>query len=136
MPASGGRGLPRLVVREQDTLERLVDQAHRLLRRDPAAARAVVRALVAEGRRFADTAEGRRWQARLASSDLVHRGRMAWHAWGFDELLDGQEEPGLLPSDWLALVADALARTDLEAMLGKRLREGARDGATPVDHPA
>jgi hypothetical protein len=128
MQTDGRPGLPRLVLQEQDTLERLVRHAQRLLRRHPTAARTLVRALVAEGRTFSSTPEGQRWQALLASSDLISRGRLLWLAAGFDRLLEGGEEPAVLPSDWLMLAADTLLSTDIEALLIRRLREGDIDG--------
>jgi hypothetical protein len=129
--ADGGPDPPRLVLREQDTLEQLLRLVQRLLRRNPAVAGALARALVAEGRRFASTPEGRRWQARLTSSELISRGRLLWLAAGFDRLLDGGEEPAVLPSDWLLFAADALLGTDIEALLARRLREGDVDGVVP-----
>jgi hypothetical protein len=131
MQADGLPGLPRLVLQEQDTLERLVRHAQRLLRRNPTAARALVRALLAEGRRFSTTPAGRRWQALLASSDLISRGRLLWLAAGFDRLLEGGDEPGVLPSDWLVFAANVLQSTDIEALLIERLREGDIDGLIP-----
>jgi hypothetical protein len=131
MQADGGQTIPRLVLREQDTLERLLRHAQRLRRRNPVIAGALLRALVAEGRRFASTSEGRRWQDRLASSDLISRGRLLWLAAGFDRLLDGGEEPAVVPSDWLLFAADALQGTDIEALLARRLREGEVDGVVP-----
>jgi hypothetical protein len=129
--ADGGPDPPRLVLREQDTLEQLLRLVRRLQRRNPEATSALAKALVAEGRRFASTPEGRRWQARLASSDLISRGRLLWLAAGFDRLLDGGEEPAVVPSDWLLFVADALQGTDIEALLARRLREGDTDGVVP-----
>lgn len=132
MAADDQVGGPRLVLREQDTLERLLRHAHRMLRRNPAAVRTAVRALVAEGRRFAATPEGRQWQAALASSELVRRGRFVWSVCGFDRLVDGAEQ-ALTPTDWLAFVADVLLDTDLEAMLNRRLHNGDGHGVNPFD---
>ena len=117
-------GPPRLVLREPETLEGLIELAQRLLRRHPVAAKLIAGALVAEGRRFAATDEGRRWRSELAASELVRRGRLLWYVGGLDELIADTDETGAGVSDWLALVADALVRTDLEALLNRRLREG------------
>jgi hypothetical protein len=124
MQADDRGGLPLLVLNEPDTLECFLDLAQSLVRRYPAMARAVATALVAEGRRFAGTDEGRQWRSVLADSELVRRGRMLWYVGGLDELVSDAGEPSALPSDWLKVAADALVRADLEALLSRRLREG------------
>lgn len=112
----------RIVLRDEDTLLWLLRQGRRLLVEHPEAARALVRAFVAEGRRYAQTPEGRARKAALARSDLVRQGRLIWHACGLDDLVYG--EPALLPSEWLAVIAEALRGADLEQVLtelmGKR----------------
>lgn len=125
--------LPRLVLRASDELEQLLRQVERLLARDPAGARILVGALVAEGRRFAATPEGRRWQAALAGSQLVRQGRIIWQASGLDRLTATVDHRTLLPSDWLRLAAAALTGPDLEDVLSRRMMEEADDGAGIID---
>ena len=95
-----------------------------MLERYPAAAKVIAGALVVEGRRFAATDEGKRWRSALAASELVRRGRLLWYVGGLDELVAERDETGAGVSDWIALMADALVRSDLEALLNQRLREG------------
>jgi hypothetical protein len=116
--------LPRLVLREPDLIEPLLELVQSLISRYPAGARTVLTTLVAEGRRFAATGEGQRWRSALPSSELFMRGRLLWYVGGFDQLVAEPDESSSVPSDWLALVAEALARTDLEALLSRRVREG------------
>ena len=78
-----------------------------------AAAQAAYRALVAEGRRYAETDEGRAWRARLDASETLRRLRPLWEA-GTLNVLDGAEGSAI-PSAFIELVAQALSRADLEA---------------------
>ncbi len=118
--------LPRLVLREDDLLIRLLRDGQRWLAENPKLARLLVQSFVAEGRRFADTPSGRHWQAALASSDAMRRGRLLWQACGLDALLDG--EPALVPSDWLELVVATVVSADLEAVLSRLMMEEVRRG--------
>lgn len=88
-----------------------------LLMKYPIAARAAIRALVAEGRRFAETPEGRAWKEDLADSDLVRRGRIVWEGCSLNLLEDHQ--PTQLPSALLEAVLAAAASSNLEAMLSE-----------------
>jgi hypothetical protein len=132
LPDQAGE-LPRLVLRSPDQLEQLLGRVERLLARDPVAARALIGALVAEGRRFAATPEGRHWQAILARSPLVRQGRVVWQAAGLNRLTANVDHRTLLPSDWLRLAADVLANANLEAVLSRRLLEEAEDGSGTTD---
>jgi hypothetical protein len=62
----------------------------------PIAAQAVFAALVAEGRRFATTEEGKLWEHRLASSTLLTRGRKLWDVLTLNALDDNPSS--VLPS--------------------------------------
>lgn len=67
---------------------------------------AMLRALVAEGRRFAETASGARWRSVLASSAFVANGWLLWNAIDADKLM-----AAAAPSpDGLADEGEALAR--------------------------
>jgi len=116
--------LPRLVLREPDVIEPLLELVQSLIGRNPATARTVVTTLVAEGRRFAASGEGQRWRSALPSSELFLRGRLLWYVGGFDQLISEPDESSSVPTDFLAMVAEALTRTDLEALLSRRVREG------------
>ncbi len=114
--------LPRLTLFEnRESLEPLLEGLRRLLAQNPGAVRLVASALVAEGRRFAGTAEGQAWQARLAGSTLARQGRLIWQAFELDTLID--DAPGRVPSDWLRLIENA-AGGSLEGLLSRLLVEG------------
>lgn len=108
--------LPRVVIDDaDDPLTVLLREAQLALLRHPVPSQAVIRALVAEGRRFARTPEGRQWALRLAGSELVRRGRAAWEgsALGmFEETSDT-----MLPSSLVDAIVSALARADLTALM-------------------
>lgn len=118
--------LPRLVLHEDDIMIPALRFVQRLLIQNPDAARAIVQAIVAEGHRFAETADGQRWKGDLSRSELVRRGRLIWQACGLDSLLD--TEPALVPSDWLELIVNGLSNADLEAVLSLLMLEGAWHG--------
>ncbi len=115
--------LPRLILHDDNTLLRLLHFFQRLLVRNPQAARAILQALVAEGRRFAGTPDGQRWKKSLSTSALVQHGRLIWQAYGLDSLLDS--EPVLVPSDWLDYLIDGIEKADLETILSQLMMEGA-----------
>lgn len=105
-----------------DELSRLLAELRWLTLRHPIAARSAVRALVAEGRRFASTPEGLAWKERLAASELVRRGQLLWDVgtWG---ALDAEDGP-LLPTQVLDAIARACSRTDLETAIATRVETG------------
>ncbi|MEZ4468365.1 MAG: hypothetical protein R3F43_29010 [bacterium] len=104
---------PDAAVAEDATLRRL-HEARSLLVKYPVAAQAAFAALVAEGRRFAETPEGQRWQATLADSDLVRRGRALFQGITLDVL---GEHAGPLPSGFLEAFIEATRRGDAEGVL-------------------
>jgi hypothetical protein len=114
----------------QDDLAQVLQDAQYLLLKHPVATQAAVRALVAEGRRFAETPDGRRWKTRLAGSELVRRARMLWQG---SVLNMFEESPGtLLPSALLDAVMGALVSDELPALLARLLAQD-YDDAGPVD---
>ncbi len=112
----------RMSDRPEDDLDRLLIELRRLVLRHPIAAQAAYRALIAEGRRFAETADGQRWKQRLAGSALVQRGQLVWEV-GTSNALGG-DEPAVLPSQLIDAFCRAVAREDLEATLGARAEGG------------
>jgi hypothetical protein len=72
-------GVPTLVIEDDRShTDALLLELRRALWRYPAAAQALFGALVAEGRRFAATADGRRWVERLERSDVLDQVRVVW----------------------------------------------------------
>jgi hypothetical protein len=108
--------LPTVVLREPDgDLEQLLREAQFLLLKYPTAAQAAFRALVTEGRRFAETPAGQRWRRRLANSELVRQGRVFWEGSALNMLEDTGDT--LLPSSLLDALLSALRSEDLATLL-------------------
>jgi hypothetical protein len=115
---SPGHASPRVVLgTPQDDLASWLREAQILMVQYPAAAQALFRAFVAEGRRFAKTTEGRRWRDELASSELIRRGRVVWEV-GTLNLLEEDGET-VLPSKLLDAVVQAAGVAELEPFLSK-----------------
>jgi hypothetical protein len=108
--------LPRLVLAdERKPLSSLLLEGQHLLVKYPQPARHLIQAFVNEGKKYAQTEEGRAWKERLAKSQLVRRGRFIWDAYSLDALLEN--EAGQLPSAWLDIILAAVANPDLETIL-------------------
>ena len=118
--------LPRLILHDDNSLLQLLHLFQRLFKQNPAAARAMIQAFVAEGHRFANTPEGLRWKDTLSGSVLVQHGRLIWQACNLDSLLDN--EPALLPSDWLDYLISGMTEVDIEIVLSQLIMEGAWHG--------
>jgi hypothetical protein len=88
----------------------------------PVAMQAIFRAFVAEGRRFARTDEGRSWAERLARSDLVRQGRVAWDSLTLNAFDDREET--VLPTAIVDAYTKAIASDDLHAVLASLLQNG------------
>ena len=116
--AGGSEPAPRVVVRDpEDDLSTLLREAQLLVIEHPVAAQALFRAFVAEGRAFAETAEGRRWRDELAGSELIRRGRVVWEA-GTLNLLEEDAET-VLPSKLLDAVVHTAGVEALEPLLSR-----------------
>lgn len=99
---------PRLVLEGEGTLYRVFVAWRRLLVQEPRRVHAVVRSLVVEGRRFAQTEEGRAWLEVLARSDWVRSARNLWDAHPPAPDAPDAPETNMTPSDWLNALVDAL----------------------------
>jgi len=119
--------LPHLTLREEN--EQLSDfllAGQRFLMRHPQASRDVISGLLEEGRRFAQTPEGKAWMDALTHSELVKRSLMIWEAYGLDLLLETR--PAVTPSTWLEMIVAAMANPDLESILSMLIVEEMRSG--------
>lgn len=117
---------PRLVLRAaEDPLAHLLRAASAAVLKHPIAAQAIFAGLVAEGRRFAETEEGRRWKAALADSEFVRRARALWEGSVFNLLEDSAD--AVLPSAIFDALVQAASRPDLPALLRMVLQPGDRD---------
>lgn len=139
-------GLPRIVIHpapqqpplqsapDADPLLAVVD----LLRstRNNVRAADVARALIAEGRAFAQTPSGRRWAALLSGSSIVENGWVLWHQANLD--LSSADSTTLdSPSAMIETLFRRLTAGDLEkyvVLLGALLAEEASSPATPDCH--
>jgi hypothetical protein len=100
--------------------DQLVDRAIRelvgALVKHPIAAQSAYRALVREGRAFAQTEDGRRIRHQLARSELVARLRTAWELVTLGML--GDDTPaGAIPSVVVEALVQAALRDRFEARL-------------------
>jgi hypothetical protein len=117
----GDGSTPTVVLTESDDeLGDVLREAQLALLRHPTVAQALLRAFLAEGRRFAETPAGRRWKRRLAGSDLVRRGQVAWERSSLG-LLEEQSAT-VLPSMLLDAMVSALSTGELPPILGDRER--------------
>jgi hypothetical protein len=99
-----------------DLLE-VVEALHAAIVRHPRAAQALYAALLAEGRRFAETEEGRLWRARLAGSALATAGRSLLDVVTLDAL--DETADGGIPTRVLDALALAARTQGLEPLLAR-----------------
>lgn len=100
----------------------LLREVQKILLKHPVAAQAAFTGLVAEGRRFGSTAEGRVWRTRLVSSSLLHQARLV-----FDLATLGilDEHGGdALPSSYLDALFMAAAGGESDALLNQLFWSG------------
>jgi len=115
------RRKPRAPVVEKD-LVALVEHAQRLVVQHPVAAQQAFAALVAEGRRFATSPEGARWEAALAESQLLRRTRQLWESTLASFL---EESPAtVLPSTYVELLMRVAEMSQPEELLARVPRGG------------
>ncbi len=121
--SSNGTCMPRLVVRDADEeLLRDLREIQFLLLEHPVAAQAAFSALVAEGRRFAETEHGRAWRDRLARSELVRRARIVWDTTTLEQLAETPSRA--VPSTYVDALMRMAASPDLEPVLARLFRTG------------
>jgi hypothetical protein len=97
---------------ERDALRTVIETLQLTVLKHPVASQAAYRALVAEGRRFATTPEGRAWRERLECSPEVARLRSVWEVGTFNALTT--TDTAALPAPLIDLIAQLASRTDLE----------------------
>ena len=103
----------------------MLREAQYALLKHPVAAQAAFSALVAEGRQFAETPEGRAWSERLAGSQLMRQGRMVWEVATLKILEEAS--PRLLPSAYLEALVKASGSHELEGLLTRLFLDGGGD---------
>jgi len=128
-------GILDLLMNEpEDELSEALHQAHLMLLLHPVAARAAFRAFAREGRRFAETEEGRAWKERLAGSELIRRGRSVWEVATLGML--EERDSALLPTQLVDALCYAAGLPDLEPALARAVEPKVRRQHAPPDTPA
>lgn len=127
MPDRRRTELPRVVVREPDDANaRRLRELQLAILKHPVAAQAAFAALVAEGRRFAQTEEGAELKRRLTRSALLDRVRLAFETstlWVLDA-----DAPETLPSAYLDALFQVASGPELEIVLDRLFPDGQVDG--------
>ena len=126
MPPDAVQGMPRVELRDPSAFQvELLRGLQRALLTHPVAAQAIFTALLAEGRRFAGTQEGRLWIERLRSSALLQQVR---HVFDLSTLNLLEEEPaGTLPSGYLDALFMVAAGGEGDALLDRLFWGGAEE---------
>jgi len=93
----------------------------RVLFEYPLAAQAGFESLVREGRRFAETPEGKVWRERLAGSDAIAKGRVVWEVLTQSAFTEDAE--GAMPGVILEAFSRATALSMLEPFLSMLFEE-------------
>lgn len=110
--------VPRLDLRDPQPQEvESVRRLQRVLMTHPVAAQAAFSALVAEGRRFAETEEGRVWRERLVQSALLRKVRLVLDLTTLGLLQESREST--LPSSYLDALFMLGAGGETDAVLNK-----------------
>jgi hypothetical protein len=113
-----GEGLPVFTLEDEDEeLLSILEEAQYLMLRHPVAAQGLFAAFVTEGRRYGRTPEGRRWAERLASSDLVRKGRVVWEVTTMKVL--EEDAPNVFPSAYAEAFAEVTRRQPVEPLLAR-----------------
>jgi hypothetical protein len=116
-PPTGADGTER-------TVFELLLGVRRAVLGNPAAARGLHDLLVAEGRRYADTAAGAELRDALAASQAVDNLRRIWETLSLN-VLEGPATPDAAPDAWAELLADAIIGRGLDqSVLGHFRPEG------------
>jgi hypothetical protein len=116
LPSSSIPPMPCIELRDsEDDLVALLEEAQLWLVAHPIASRAIVRALVAEGKRFAGTPSGRRWRDHLAQSELLRRARILWDSSILSAVDSREPEP--IPSAVIDALVSSLMQSDMREVL-------------------
>lgn len=103
----------------------LLDVLQRAVLDHPVAAQAAFAALVAEGRAFARTEEGKEWSRRLAGSRLVEKGRAIWEVVTLNVL---EDDPSIVvPSKVLDAFVKLTHEHHVEKILSRLSQERAME---------
>ena len=104
-----------VVLRDEDELLAWIREAQTWVLRHPVAAQAIYRALVAEGRRFAGTPDGRRWKAKLEASETMRRASAMWGESALNALVDSGDS--IIPPSFLDAALGVAMTNGLDSLL-------------------
>ena len=108
--------LPDDLSDDERELVEILHRARRAVIEQPALAHAITSFLVGEGRRFAETDEGRRWLDALRDAPEVERLRRIWEATTLNVLDDEHDEHGVPPA-WVDLLTDLTATGSVDGIV-------------------
>ena len=115
-------GVPRVELRDAATVEAaLLRSLQRVLLTHPVACQAAFTALMAEGRQFAETPEGRAWRDRLVDSSLLQQARLVFDLTTLGML---EESAGEMPSGYLDALFMAATSGDADGVLNRLFWSG------------
>lgn len=100
-----------------EQIERALGRLHRALFKYPMAVQAAFSALVAEGRRFAQTPEGSEWKERLSRAEETGRARMLWEVLSLSSFTEHNDNP--LPTVMVDTLVHTIRTKKLEPLLSK-----------------
>ena len=115
--------LPDDLTADERRLVEILHRARRAVVEQPALAHAITSFLVGEGRRYAETDEGRRWLDALRDAPEVERLRRIWEATTLNVLDDQHLERGVPPA-WVDLITDLTATGRVESIVTALRPEG------------
>lgn len=100
-----------------DEIIGLLNDAQMAILKYPTAAQAAFSAVVREGRRYAETDEGKAWLDALSTSGLMRRARWLWETTSLNMLQE--DESTIVPSTYLEALLRAAEVPDMEELLGR-----------------
>jgi hypothetical protein len=102
---------------DDDSIAPGLEACRRAIATYPIAAQAIFAALVAEGRRYVRTDEGRELARQLAESVWTQRARMVWETVSLTSL--SEDDGAVLPSTCVEAVLNAARSEGLESLLSR-----------------
>jgi hypothetical protein len=125
--------IPRIELRDPAATEiAILGSLQRVLLKHPVACQAAFTALLAEGRRFGNTAEGHVWRQRLVNSSLLQRARLVFDLSTLSLLEEG--EANHIPSAYLDAIFLAASGGDADQLLDRLFwKRGENDAHSDSD---
>jgi hypothetical protein len=122
----GDDGLPTVFLFAPDNAVHVLRRLQALVLKHPVAAKAAFDALIAEGRAFAQTPDGKAWRDKLVGSELLHRARLIFDFPGLSML--ERDNPEVLPSAYLDTIFMLASSRKPAELLDSLFEWGVDDG--------